>query len=81
MKDYNQITTIELTTDQVLLAIATLSASMSEIKAWLESKGKDKESLPEAVARIEETYEDIRELYNVFVVAQQNIEQSWSSKD
>lgn len=78
MKDYNQITTIELTTDQVLLAMATLSASLSEIKAWLESKGKDKDVPPESVESIEETYKDIRELYNVFVVARQNIEQSWT---
>ena len=75
IKPYNQSVSIEMTTDQVLLALATITTSIAELKKYLES---DSEKDPDAIEETEETIEELSLLFDVFDNARKRIERTWS---
>ena len=75
IKPYNQSVSIEMTTDQVLLALATVTTSIAELKKYLESDG---EKDPDAIEETKETIEELSLLFDVFDNARKRIEKSWS---
>lgn len=75
IKPYNQSVSIEMTTDQVLLSLATITTSIAELKKYLES---DNEKDPDAIAETEETIEELSLLFDVFDNARKRIERTWS---
>ena len=74
-KPYNQSVSIEMTTDQVLLALATVTTSIAELKKYLESDG---EKDPDAIEETKETIDELLLLFEVFENARGRIEKSWS---
>lgn len=75
IKPYNQSVSIEMTTDQVLLALATVTTSIAELKKYLES---DSEKDPDSIEETEETIEELSLLFDVFDNARKRIERTWS---
>lgn len=75
IKPYNQSVSIEMTTDQVLLSLATITTSIAELKKYLES---DSEKDPDAIKETEETIEELSLLFDVFDNARKRIERTWS---
>lgn len=75
IKPYNQSVSIEMTTDQVLLSLATITTSITELKKYLES---DSEKDPDAIEETEETIEELSLLFDVFDNARKRIERTWS---
>lgn len=75
IKPYNQSVSIEMTTDQVLLSLATITTSIAELKKYLES---DSEKDPDAIEETEETIEELSLLFDVFDNARKRIERTWS---
>lgn len=77
MVPYDQIIDVELTTNQVLLVLAMITASVAQTNEWLNGNLDNKEKLEE----IAETVEDLRKLHDVFNNARIRIEESWLKKD
>lgn len=75
IKPYNQSVSIELTTDQVLLMLATITASIVQLKRWKESETEKTEG---AISEVEETMDDLEAVFQVFDNARKRIEKSWS---
>ena len=74
MKSYNQIASVELTTDQVLLSIAIITTSLRELTVYLEENADD-ENLE--LDELRETKTDLSKLLQVFDNARLNIEEYW----
>lgn len=73
--EYDQIVTVELTTDQVLLSLSCVNSSLVEIKEWLDNS--EKRSQYATYNDVKETYESLKRLLKVYENAKDNIESSW----
>lgn len=74
MKSYDQIVSVEVTTDQVLMLLALITTGIAECEAHAKMLDEDDESK----AEIEDSLSILYSLRNNFSHARKKIEETWA---
>ena len=81
-KEFHQIRTVELTTDQLIMGVAMVDAASIETREYI--KKLENKEITVHPGELESARDDLQraiQLRNVFSVALADIRDSWSKKD